>query len=127
MSVNITNSRIVELNADQTLNVSAATSTVINEAEVFTYTPTGKDNKIVLAFINGAGHGAFTYSITGGVGPFGIAAKTGSIADGATEIIQIETGRFMQQPGTILITLTPATGKILLTNHAAKMWAIELQ
>jgi len=123
----ITNSRIAELNAEQTLVFNAATETVKDTAQKFIYTPTGKDNKIVLGFVNGAGHGAYTYSIAGGVGVFGLSAKTGSIADGATEIIQIETGRYMQGNGTIEITLTPADGKILATNHAAKMWAIELQ
>ena len=127
MAVSITNTKITALNADQTLTQNAATSSVIDEAEVFTYTPTGKDNKILIGFVNGTGHGAYTYSITAGTGVFGVAAKTGSIAAGATEVIQIETGRYMQTAGTVLITLTPASGKRLLTDHAAAMWVAELQ
>jgi Tfp pilus assembly protein PilX len=127
MSVAITNTRITALNADQTLTYNAATSAVIDEAEVFTYTPTGKDNKILIGFVNGTGHGAYTYSIAGGAGVFGQAAKTGSIAAGATEVIQIESGRYMSAAGTVVITLTPASGKRLLTDHAANMWAAELQ
>ena len=127
MAISITNTRIVSLNVDQTLTNNALTSTTIDQAEVATYTPTGKDNKVLIGFVNGAGHGAYTYSITAGAGVFGTAVKTGSIADGATEVLQIETGRYMQAAGTILITLTPASGKILLTNHAAKVWVAELQ
>lgn len=127
MAVAITNTLITALNADQTLTQNAATSSVIDATEVFTYTPTGKDNKVLIGFVNGTGHGAYTYSIAGGAGVFGTAAKTGSIAAGATEAIQIETGRYMAAAGTIAITLTPASGKRLLTDHAAAMWVAELQ
>lgn len=127
MSVVITNSRITELNQEQTLTQNPATSTVVDATEVFTYTPTGKDNKILIGFVNAAGHGPYTYSITGGTRVFGIAAEAGSIADGATEVIQIETGAFASDANTVIITLTPASGKRLLTDHAANMWAAELQ
>lgn len=127
MAVTITNSRITALNADQTLTPNAATSSVVDATEVFTYTPTGKDNKIAIVFGNGTGHGAYTYSITGGVGAFGIAAVTGSIAATALEIVQIETGRFMSAAGTVIITITPASGKRLLTDHVAVVYAVELQ
>lgn len=127
MAVAITNTLISALNADQTLTQNAATSSVIDTAEAFTYTPTGKDNKVLIGFVNGAGHGAVAYSIAGGAGVFGTAAKTGSIAAGATEVIQIETGRYMSASGTVVITLTPASGKRLLTDHAAAMWVAELQ
>jgi len=125
MAVAITNSRIVALNADQALTFNASAIATVNEAEVFTYTPTGKDNRIVLGFKNTTG--VLAYSIAAGTGVFGGAAKTGTIAATATEIIQIETGKYMSAAGTVLITLTPAAGTALLTNHAASMFAIELQ
>jgi hypothetical protein len=127
MAVSITNTLISALNADQTFTPNAATSSVSDTAEVFTYTPTGKDHKIALFFKNASGHGAYTYSIAAGAGVFGCAAKTGSIAADAIEVIQIESGRYMSSSGTILITLTPANGKRLLTDHAAVMYALELQ
>lgn len=123
----ITNTRITALNADQTLTQNAADEAVIDTAQKFVYTPTGKDNKILIGFVNATGHGAYTYSIAAGAGVFGAAAKTGSIAAGATEVIQVETGRYMLASGKIEVTLTPASGKILLTNHAAAMWVAELQ
>lgn len=127
MAVSITNTLITALNADQTLTQNAATSSVIDEAEVFTYTPTGKDSKILIGFVNGAGHGAYTYSMATGAGVFAApSAKTGSIAAGATEVIQIETGKYQSTAGTVVITLTPASGKRLLTDHASAMWVAEL-
>lgn len=123
----ITNTLIAALNTDQTLTQNAATSSVIDATEVFTYTPTGKDNKILIGFVNGAGHGAYTYSIAAGARVFGAPVKTGSVAAGATEVIQIETGRYVSAANTVAITLTPASGKRLLTDHAAAMWAAELQ
>lgn len=127
MAVAITNTKLTSLNADQTLTQNAATSSVIDAVEVFTYTPTGKDSKVLIGFVNGAGHGAITYSIAVGDRVFKTAAaKTGSIAAGATEVIQIETGKFQKTAGTILVTLTPASGKRLLTDHASGMWVAEL-
>lgn len=123
----ITNTKITALNADQTLTFMAADADTANLAQTFIYTPTGKDNKICIGIQVGDTHGAVAYSIAAGVGVFGAAAKTGSIAQAATEVIQIETGKYMLANGTIEITLTPATGKKLASEHAAKIFAIELQ
>ena len=127
MAVAVTNSKIAALNADQTLTANAATSTTIDQAEVFTITPTGKPNKTAIIFVNGAGHGAYTYSIAAGANVFKAgAAKTGSIAAGASEVIQLDLGRYTTATGTVLVTLTPASGKRLLSDHAASMSVIEL-
>ena len=127
MSVTVTNTLITALNADQTLTSNAATSSVADAARVFTITPTGKANKTAIAFVNGAGHGAYTYSIAAGANVFkASAAKTGSIAAGATEVIQLDMGRYTSAAGKIVVTLTPASGKKLLTDHAAAMWVVEL-
>jgi len=128
MAVAVTNTAVTALNADQTLTQNAATSAVIDAVEVFTITPTKKPNKTLVAFVNGAGHGAFTYSIAVGAGVFkASAAKTGSIAAGATEVIQLDLGRYLSATGTVVVTLTPANGKRLLTDHAAGMWVAELK
>lgn len=127
MAVAVTNTLIAALNADQTLTSNAATSSVIDATEVFTITPTGKDSKTLIGFVCGAGHGAITYSIAAGAGVFkAAAAKTGSVAAGATEVMEIETGRYASSTGTIVVTLTPASGKRLATDHASAMWVAEL-
>jgi len=127
MAIAITNTLISALNADQTLTLNVATVDSANGTEVFTYTPTGKPSKVVIGFVNGTGHGAYTYSIAKGVGVFQApAAKTGSIAETATEVIQLDMGRYTTATGTVLITLAPANGKKLKSEHVATMWVTEL-
>lgn len=125
MSVTITKTTITALNADQTFTANAATSTTANEAEVFTVTPTKSGGKSAIVFSNATGHGAFTYSIAAGDFWAG-AAITGSVAAGALEVLEYDSAKILQDDGTIGITLTPATGKILLTNHAASIYHLEL-
>lgn len=127
MAVNITNTRISALNTDQALTFNAATSSVIDATEAFTYTPTGKDHKILIGIQVADGHGSVSYSIAAGERVFGTAAKTGLVAQNTTKVIQIETGRYVSNAGTITITFTPASGKRLATDHALKVWVAELQ
>jgi hypothetical protein len=125
MAVTITNTKLVSMNTGLAMTANAATSTVIDTAEVFTATPTRPDYKLVYIIYNGSGHGAITYSIA--VGDFwaGTSAVTGSVAAGASVAIELEGGRVKQDDGTVAITLTPASGKRLLTDHAAGMYVIE--
>lgn len=125
--VTITNSKIAALNTKQALSFNAATADTADLAQDFYYTPTGKDNKIVIGIQVADTNGAVAHSISAGVGVFGTAAKTGSTAQATTGIVQIETGRYMQSDGTIKITFTPASGKRLKTDHALNVWVIELQ
>jgi hypothetical protein len=124
-AVDVTNVTLT-LNTEGVFASDAATETVINTAQAFNVTPTKADNKVLIGIVNGAGHGALAWSIAAG-GFWGAgAAKTGSCADGKTEVIVLEGGKYASAAGVYVITLTPATGKILLTNHAAAVYAIEL-
>jgi hypothetical protein len=125
MAVAVTETVIAALNADQTLTANAATSEVADTAEVFTIVPVKSGGKMALMFYNGAGHGAVTYSIAAG-DFWAAAAVTGSIAAAATEVLQVETAKVLQNDGTILVTITPASGKRLLTDHACGMYVLEL-
>lgn len=125
--VAITNSRIAVLNTKQALTFNAATADTADLAQDFYYTPTGKDNKVVIGIQVADTNGAVAHSIAAGSGVFGTAAKTGSTAQATTGIVQIETGRYMQADGTIKITFTPASGKKLKTDHALNVWVVELQ
>lgn len=126
-NIAITNTKITALNTDQALTFNASDESVINTTQKFVYTPTGKDHKIVLGIKVADSHGAVAYSIGAGDGVFGSAAKTGSVAQNTTDVIQIETGKYMQTGGTVEITFTPATGKRLATDHALNVFALELQ
>ena len=125
--ISLTNTLVATLNTDQTLTFNAADADTNDLAQTFYYTPTGKDNKVVIGFQVANSHGAVAVSITGGVGVFGAPAKSASIAQNGTEVIQIETGRYMQSTGKINIVCTPASGKKLTTDHVLKIWVVELQ
>ena len=125
-NISLTNTKITALNTDQALTFNAADQDTINLTQKFIYTPTGYDNKICIGFQVGDTHGAVAYSIAVSPGVFGSVAVTGSVAQAATEIVQIETGRFISATGTIEITATPATGKRLTSDHALKIFVIEL-
>jgi hypothetical protein len=126
MAVAVTNSPIVSFNTQATKTFNAATSSTINEVEVFTITMTKADYKTVFEIYNGTGHGAITYSIAAGGFNNSIAAKTGSVAAGATIIIELEGAKYKKAAKTVLVTLAPATGKRLATDHASGMSVIEL-
>jgi hypothetical protein len=105
---------------------TAATAEGANAAEVFDNTPTKRGEKLLIGIVNGAAdQGAVAWSIAAGTLFAGVSAKTGSVAQGKTEVVQIETGKHLKS-GKVEITLTPATGKILKTNHAAAIYAIEM-
>ena len=126
-NIAITNSKIATLNTKQALTMMAADADTANLAQKFIYTPTGKDNKIVIGIQVGDTNGAVAHSIKAGAGVFGAAAKTGSTAQATTGIFQIETGKYAQTDGTVEINLTPASGKKLASEHLDKVWVIELQ
>jgi hypothetical protein len=129
MAVAVTNTPLSAYGTEAAVTFSAATATVSNTAEVFTITPTRPASKMVIMIKAGAAtEGAVAWSIAAGAtNHFGSgAADTGSVAQGTTEAIVIDTARHMSSTGTIPITLTPATGKILLTDHVASMAVVEL-
>ena len=127
MAVSVTNSTILLYNTITTLTANAATSSVIDAAEVFTITPTKKDSSFFIEFRNGPTHGTVTYSIA--VGEFWAApssALTGSVLQDVTRGIILESAKYKTVAGTIVITFTPASGKRLLTDHAFKVYCTEL-
>jgi hypothetical protein len=123
----ITNSQIVTFGTVKALTFMAADADTADLAQKFIYTPTGKDHKVVFGFQVADINGAVAISITGGTGVFGTAAKEVEAAQAKTSLAQIETGRYVQDDGTIEITCTPASGKKLKTDHALNVWVIELQ
>lgn len=126
MSVSVTNSTLSAFNTDTAVTKNAATSTTIDETEVFTVTPTRPDDKVLILLENGAGHGAVSFSIAAG-GFWGAgSALTGTVADGATDAIVLEGFKYKAAAGTVAITMTPASGKRLLTDHAFKMTVVEM-
>jgi hypothetical protein len=125
MAVTVTVQSLV-LNTLTPKAADVATVDSANGTEVFTV-PVGKTGQTLIAINNGAGHGALTFSIAKGVTGGGAgAALTGSVADGVTSYLQLDTARYATAAGTLLITLTPASGKKLKTEHVASVQGIEL-
>jgi len=126
MAVSVTNTDISTFNSEVELTKNAATSTTIDETEVFTITPTAPDHKVIIMIENGSGAGALGWSVAAGDYWAAGSALTGSVADGKTEVIILEGAKYKAQAGTISITLTPASGKILKTDHAAAIAVIQI-
>lgn len=126
MAVTVTNSTISTFNTEVAATANAATSSVVDATEVFTITPTKADYKVAITIENGAGHGALAWSFAAGGFYAAGSAKTGSVADGAREVIVLEGAKYKALAGTIALTLTPASGKRLLTDHAAKVVVVEM-
>ncbi len=126
MAVSANNETLV-LNTPNELAWDAATSSVIDEAEVFTFTPDHPDNKYLIIIDNtSALHGAVGFSVAaGGMWAAGD-PLTGSVAQAKAEAIVLEGGKYKSASGTIEITLTPASGKRLLTDHAVRCIAIKM-
>lgn len=126
-NIAITPATVTAFNTATDAAVAAATSTVADATEVFEVAITGKPSKVALIFSNANSHGSYTYSIAAGAFGLSGAAVTGSIAQNKPNaVVQLETGRVQGSDGKILITLKPADGKKLLTDHAATIRAINL-
>lgn len=126
MAVSCTNTNILKYDTEYTVTKNAATSSVIDATEVFTITPTKADANMVISLTVATGHGAVAYSVAAGGQWASVSALTGSVAEAATEAIVLEGAKYKSTSGTYVITLTPASGKRLLTDHAATMQVIEM-
>jgi len=104
----------------------AATSDAANLIEVFTITPTKGMDKMIISIAVADSNGAVACSL--GAGDYWAkGALTWSCAQNKTSHMAVsDIARFMTDEGTILLTLTPASGKKLLTDHTAVVEVIEL-
>ncbi|MFD0673928.1 hypothetical protein [Cohnella sp. GCM10027633] len=126
MAVSCTNTNPTE-NTITTATRNAATSSTIDQTEVFTITPTKADNKVLIYIENvAADQGTLTYSIAAGGFWAAGAALTGSVAQGVGRCIVLEGGKYKAAAGTIAITFTPASGKRLLTDHALRVTVFQM-
>lgn len=126
MAVAVTNEQIV-LNVINPITQSAATSSVIDAVEVFTFTPAERDNRYLILINNvTAGEGTITWSIAAGDAWAAGDALTGSVAQTIQSAIVLEGGKYLSEDGTIVITFTPASGKRLLTDHAMTATGIKM-
>jgi hypothetical protein len=120
----ITNTTLV-FNTGKEFKLTAATADVADTAEVFKFTPTGNPNKVAFGFQIANTHGTVEVKFTKSPGVFGSADLEIDAVQNKTTVVQVEHGQFVQADGSFEITLTPAEGKKLKTDHAANIFAIE--
>jgi len=126
MAVAVTNTGLAVKNVGYPVTANPATADTADLAEVFTFTPDKQDGKTLIRITVGPTHGAVAFSVSAGDFWMGIDAVTGSVAQATSEVIQIESAKYMQDDGTIAVTFTPASGKKLLSEHALSVEAYSM-
>lgn len=104
----------------------AQTGTTITSEEVFKITPTRRMGQTCIVVYNITGHGSLTFSLAPGAFWAAGVALTGVVAAATHTMLFVETAKYLQADGTMLLTLTPAAAKKLTTNHVAKVAFLEL-
>lgn len=122
----VVNTSLSEKNIGYAVTANAATTDVIDEAQKFIFTPNKQDGKTLIRITVGPTNGAVAFSVAAGDFWMGIDAKEGSVAQATSEVIQIESAKYMKDDGTIEVTFTPASGKKLLTDHALSVEAYSM-
>ncbi len=106
------------LNTGVVSTPTAATADTADLAEVFDITPTKGDGKTLIEIYNVSGaNGTVTYSLAAGTQWGAGAALTGSIAQGVARSLQVDSAKFKNNSGVMTLTITPASGKKLKTDH----------
>lgn len=125
--VTVTNSAFTALNTITTVTKNAASTDVDNTAQNFVITPT-KAGKMLVIIIGGTGSGAdgnLTYSISAG-DLWASKAITGTVTKNTEKMLRVDTAQVLQDDGTIVVSLAPASTDKLLTDHAAYVKVIEM-
>ena len=127
MAVSVTGSPIVALDTVALVTSNAATADVDGTAEAFTITPTkaGKNGLLIIGGTGAAADANITFSIAAGA-LWASEAITGTVVKNTEAMVRINTAKVLSSTGTIVVTLTPAAGDKLLTNHAAYVKFIEM-
>ena len=113
----VTNTHIAANNTQYEPTGNVATVDDADATQKFIITPTKGEEKTLIRITVAAVHGTVTFSVAAGPFWMGIAAKTGSVAQAKTSVLQLETAKYLQSNGTIEITFTPASGKKLKSEH----------
>ena len=104
---------------------TAATADTADLAEVFEITPTKGELIIHVNNVSGA-NGTVTWSLAAGTHWAAGAALTGSIAQGKAYILRVDTAKYKGAAGKLSLTITPASGKKLKTDHTLVITATQI-
>jgi len=125
MAVDVTNVTL-ERDTVDILAPDAATADVADTAEVFTITPTKRTDKIIIEVSVADTNGTVVCTLGAGDYWAGKAVSFNAVQNKTSVFHVSDIARFLTSDGKIKLTLTPATGKKLLTDHAATVQVIEL-
>ncbi len=128
MAISVVNSEVTALGTVTELNLAAATSTVIDTAEEFTITPDPEKQMGRCAIVIKNELEGLAFSLAPGDFWASGVALTGTVAafDSTLSVIVVESAKYKKANGTMSLTLTPASGKALKTDHAAAVGFLEL-
>lgn len=126
--VTVLNSEVTALGTVTELKLAAATSTVAGTAEEFTITPDPEKQMGRCAIVIKNGYAGLAFSLAPGEFWASGVALTGTVAafDSTLSVIVVESAKYKKANGTMSLTLTPASGKALKTDHAAAVGFLEL-
>jgi len=93
--------------------------------EEFVITPTRKTELTVIAIMYTTDTG-MTFSLAPGAFWAGGVALTGAVTITLLNLLSVETAKYLQADGTMILTLIPVIAKALLTDHAAEVGLVEL-
>lgn len=124
-AVTVTINKNIALDTVLALTASPATETVADTAQVFNITPTSPTEKLVITCSNANSHGSVSLSVAAGGFHSAASALTLTIPQNTTNSFVLDPSKYLSKAGVYAITATPATGKVLATNHAFTMTAVE--
>ena len=126
MATAITLNTMTDLNALKELSWTAATADTDALAEEFTFTPTGKRFIFIIDTTAGASAGGnVTVAFSAGTLWAGQAVSLTATKD-KIYAVEIDTARAAGAAGLVTVTLTPAAGDKLKSDHACQVAVIEL-
>jgi len=104
--------------------VSAATAYILG-IEEFVITPTKRNEQTVIDIYYPTGT-SLTFSLAPGAFWAAGVALTGAVTLAKHNLLFVETGKYLQADGTMILTLIPLVAEALLTDDAAEVGLFEL-
>ncbi len=128
MAVNVTNTEVTALGTPTELTLNLASDDTASGSEVFTITPDPEKQmgRCAIVVQESLGGGNMTFSLAAGNFWASGVALTGTITSSKTMVIVVESAKYKTTAGTMLLTLTAASGIKLKTGHGAKVGFLEL-
>lgn len=115
------------LNTGVVCTPTAATADTIDLAEVFDFTESKAGKYLIIINNVSAVNGTVSFSLAAGDQWGATTALTGTIAQGVSKALEVDSAKYkVGSTGKMSLTITPASGKKLKTDHALTVAGIQL-